>query len=225
MRKRREMSDDYADPIPRFERLESSEYRNLDANDYCLYIGEYTAKGGFQASVTNQQILNLKKKPSVPANQLRYKDRAVNYWAIELYARLNLPFVAQHCTLVPAPPSKPAGHPEYDDRMIRVLNALGRIQPGIDVRPLVVTHAERVSQHEGNRLSIEDLAASMSIDGTQLDREFRSTVIIVDDVFTVGGTFKAVQKVLASTGIVANHGIFLAKTVWPGVDLNLFDAF
>jgi predicted amidophosphoribosyltransferase len=48
---------------------------------------------------------------------------------------------------------------------------------------------------------------------------FKPYAIVVDDVFTQGGTFKAMQELLAAApGVTAVNGIFLAKTVWPSSD-------
>ncbi|MNF16084.1 hypothetical protein D3C80_2189510 [compost metagenome] len=46
-------------------------------------------------------------------------------------------------------------------------------------------------------------------------------LIIVDDVITLGASFKAAKNLLQSAGVQANIiGVFLAKTVWPASELD-----
>jgi len=68
-------------------------------------------------------------------------------------------------------------------------------------------------------MSIADLRNSMEIDLAHLAPALRATIIVVDDVFTQGGTFKAMQSLLTELPRVDEvRGIFLAKTVWPPID-------
>ena len=52
--------------------------------DYILFMRQYISHGGFSRSETNQLIYNLKKSPTVPANQLHYKKQAIQRFAIDL---------------------------------------------------------------------------------------------------------------------------------------------
>lgn len=204
------------------QKIENGAYHRLDATDDCYYIGEYTAHGGFNASDTNQQILNLKISPASASKRLYWKDRAVNYWADVLADVFDLDALAKDITLIPAPCSKPEGHPDYDDRMLRVLQRLAGRTHGIDVRPLILTANARRSQHEGERLTHEELVASMAINEPTLRVPLRQNALIVDDVFTQGCTFKAMQQVVRDrTGIRIDTGLFLAKTIWPNIVVDL----
>lgn len=200
----------------RLEKLDVSGYGRLASDDECWYLGEYTAGGGFKASETNNQIFNLKKKPTVPAGQLHFKTQAIAYWSAQLRAVMNLAKFAANTTLVPAPGSKASGHPDYDDRMFKILQGLVPYQPDLDVRQLLIAAASREAQHEGSRASAADLEASMAVDYSQLAKPIKSVVIVVDDVFTQGGTFKAMQAHLMKIkGVKKVRGLFLARTVWP----------
>ncbi|MCW0388794.1 hypothetical protein NB722_003333 [Xanthomonas sacchari] len=57
----------------RLQIIEPKNYTYLEVCDECYHYGEYTSEGGYQASDTNQKILNLKKKPTVSEGQLYYK--------------------------------------------------------------------------------------------------------------------------------------------------------
>jgi predicted amidophosphoribosyltransferase len=203
----------------RLLQIDPTEYQKLDADDECYYIGEYTSGGTYRASETNQLIHNLKKKPSVPEAQLRYKRQAIQQAANQLRTVLRLDVVAQRFTIVPAPCSKLATDPEYDDRMFQVVNVLRAMEPRLDVRRLVIATSVRPSQHEGNRLSVGEIEASMGIDNGSLNPQLKRAVMIVDDVFTMGGTFKAMQRHVSKLpGVETVFGVFLAKTVWPALD-------
>lgn len=202
--------------MARLVRIDPATCNTLAADDRCWYIGEYTSGGGFRASATNQSIFNLKKKPPVPQNQIAYKNRAIQEWGRTLAGYLNLNVAEHTVTFVPAPSSKPEGHAEYDDRMWRVLQELLRINPRLDIRQVLYTPIARRAQHEGDRLSIEELCQSMRIQTALLDPPLRSKVFVVDDVFTIGRTFKAMQQLLSALPNVAEVvGLFLARTVWP----------
>jgi len=210
--------------MARLLKIDPLHYPKLDASDLCYHIGEYTAGGGFGASATNQSILNLKKKLTASTQQLYYKQTAINQWGDAVASVLSLEAAAASVTFIPAPCSKPLGHPEYDDRMLRVMQRVAQHLPAgstLDVRLVLNTVTERQAQHEGERLSIEDIKRSLSVDEAQLDPPLRGEVVVIDDVFTQGGTFKAMQSMLATLpGVQRVAGLFLAKTVWPTVELD-----
>lgn len=209
--------------MTRLTQLNNDDYRYLTDDDQCFYYGEYTSGGGFGASDTNQQILNLKNRPTSPEARLYYKTRAVEYWARKIAGALDLPAVAQSATFVPMPCSKPIGHPDYDDRMLRVLNGLLRFTPGLDIRPLLLQTVLRNSQHEGGRLSPAQLRETMAVDQLQLDRPLKTHIVILDDVITMGASFNAARGLIDSiSGESSVIGIFLAKTVWPPSELDDF---
>lgn len=207
--------------MPRLLQIDHAGYSSLSDSDECFYIGEYTSRGGFEASETNQRISNLKKKPDCSPYELRYKKLAIMGWGNTLATYLNPESVSTSVTFVPAPCSKPHGHAEYDERMLQVLQQFARHHNGPwDIRPVIYTHAARPAQHEHGRLSIDELRTSMAINAGLTKVPLRETVVVVDDVFTQGRTFKAMQSILMTlpnTKRVA--GIFLAKTVWPHADV------
>jgi len=203
--------------------LDNDDYRYLSDDDRCFYYGEYTSGGGFGKSETNRQILNLKKKPTCPSGELYYKRAAYEYWGRILAASMDIKADSQ-VTFVPMPCSKPAGHLEFDDRMLKVLQHMARGKPPIDIRPILTQKALRQSQHEGGgRLTPSQLLESMAIDQTQVMVPARATVVIVDDVITMGASFNAAQSLIRKVaGVHHVIGVFLAKTVWPPDELDEF---
>ncbi|MEI2453833.1 hypothetical protein [Lysobacter firmicutimachus] len=204
------------DLMARLTKIEQG-FGRLDASDSCWHIGEFQSHGGWSAGETNQQIKNLKIEVPVPPNRKRYKDEAVRYWGGKLAECLSADAIRRDVTFVPAPCSKPVGHAEYDDRIRRVLDDLaGRIGV-LDIRELVVTHTERQAQHKGeHRSSPAELLQTLRLNPAALQLPLRPIVLILDDVFTQGSTFRALKTLITPVhGVQEVGGIFLARTVWP----------
>ena len=117
--------------------LTRADHWYLTENDACYFIGEYTARMGFSYSTTNNLVLNFKKtmdRRGTP--EWRYKERAIDQAAVAFRTALG-PNGIDALTFVPMPPSKAKGDPLYDDRLIRLLNAI-RSHPPLDVRELII---------------------------------------------------------------------------------------
>ena len=97
----------------------------LSAEDECYFIGEYTAHMGYSYSPTNSLIANFKKdmdRKGLP--EWIYKGRAIQQAAVAFTKAIShlSDEQIQGVVFVPVPPSKAIGTPEYDDRMIQMLN-------------------------------------------------------------------------------------------------------
>lgn len=201
--------------MTRLTKLDNDEYRWLADEDECYHYGEYTSKGGFRASDTNQQIWNLKTKPTATKGALYYKGLAVEYWGNILAQCFELEYINQFCTLIPMPCSKPTTHPDYDDRMLRVLRNLARRKPTLDIRPLIIQTETRESQHLGPRLTPTELRETLAIDRSFLKTPIKPHVLVFDDVITMGSSYNAIQGLLREIPEVQTvMGVFLAKTIW-----------
>ena len=81
----------------------------IEAEDECFYLGEYTARKGYQFSDTNNLIFNL-KKPMDRRTQpgWDYKRRAVEKAGRQMREALDAlnPKWLSIATLVPMPPSR-----------------------------------------------------------------------------------------------------------------------
>jgi len=100
--------------LTKIDQLTRSDHHYLTAEDECYFLGEYTARKGFDYSDTNQLILNLKKsmdrkgRPEWP-----HKGAAIRTASTSL-ANALLPSWLQNYVFVPIPPSKAKGDGAYD---------------------------------------------------------------------------------------------------------------
>jgi hypothetical protein len=190
----------------------------LEAGDRCFFFGEYFAGKGYQGSGTNQLMFNFKCTPSdAAANPGRkaHKERAVAAIAAGLRKAMTRENV-ERLTFVPIPPSKVAGHADYDDRLMRtLLSAFDGYDS--DVRLLLRQVSSTGSDHTAaDRLSADALAALIQIDGPCLSaRPLRQGIVVFDDVLTSGKHFKCCERRLrevvpASVPII---GVFVARRI------------
>lgn len=201
--------------LTKVDDLIRGDHSHIRATDECFFLREYTSRAGFAHSQTNDLISNFKKPVSKRGTpEWRYKDRAVEQIARELRNAMNPDFL-RAATLVPMPPSKAQSDPEYDDRMVRVLQLLAS---GItrDIRALLVQRASTAAHHgTGERRDIGAIQANYSIDD-RLRLPPPATIAIFDDVLTTGAHFRAASAVLLATfPEVRVVGVFVARRVFP----------
>lgn len=193
--------------------------QRLSDDDDCYHYMEYVAGAGYSHSHANNLIYNLKADVVAQPQRTRYKQRAIQEVANLLAGSLSLDALRSSVTLVPMPCSKPSGDPRHDDRMTQVLMKLGAIVGnGFDMREVLETTVARTSQHStlgATRITVDGLMATMAVRPMPL----RQTVLLVDDVFTLGTSFVAAKRRLREAGCTsAIKGIFIARTVWPQLD-------
>lgn len=213
-----------ANRVVKIEALMLPDHSYLDEQDECYFYGEYTARKGYAHSSTNQLILNFKKGVDKRGtNQWQYKEQAIRQAAQIFRAAIQ---VNAELTFVPVPPSKAKTDPNYDDRMLRLLQqvCMGWAQP--DIRELVLQRQSADASHASDfRPSPDDLIANYAID-EQLTNPLPRTILIVDDVLTTGCHFKAMKRVLLARFPNANViGLFIARRVptadeFPAIDLS-----
>ena len=211
--------------MQRLTRIEVDSAHRLLPGDECFHFGEYQARGGYEACDTNQRILNLKIGVPVPEHRARWKRKAILECGDMVASAIDHDHLRSTVTLVPAPGSKPVGHPNYDDRMVQVCERVrSLVGLEVDVRQVLRAGAAREAQHlSDSRLRVEDLVQSLVVDTAAIAAPLRPTVIVVDDVFTLGTTFRAMKSLLVGVpGVAVVAGVFIARTVWP-VDLSVFD--
>lgn len=189
----------------------------LKPDDHCYFLYEYTSNKDYSFSHTNQLIHNLKKSPlKKDRAEYRYKGIAIKQIAGLFDAALDQTWLSG-ATLVPVPPSKASDHPEYDDRMLQICRLMhsGRA----DVREIIRQKRSMDAGHTtGNRPSVEDLINCYTID-EKLCVPVPKSIVVVDDVLTLGTHFRAMHTVLSrkfpSTLII---GLFVARRILPEVD-------
>src|SRR5437879_483441 len=133
--------------LTKIDDLVRSDHFYLTAADDCYFLGEYTARKGYAFSATNHLVLNFKKsmdKRGTP--QWNYKERAIMDAAAAFRVALNNEWL-DTATLIPIPPSKARADALYDDRMLRMVEAI-RPQPHPDIRELIVQRANMPAAHE-----------------------------------------------------------------------------
>jgi hypothetical protein len=206
--------------------LQTGHHTYLTADDQCYFLGEYTARGGYSFSETNQLILNFKIRPEHRgSNRWHYKEAAIrsaaHYFRTVLNSEQNRALLGS-VTLVPIPPSKNIADPQYDDRVSRMLEELGS-NLNLDIRELVIQPSSSDSFHDlPTRPRPEELAAQFAIDENAAHPMPRG-LWIFDDVLTTGCHFKAMQSVLQRRfPSVPTVGFFIARRVPDSSDPNIF---
>ena len=204
--------------LSRIDDLTRSDHTFIETGDECLYLGEYTARKGYQFSETNNLIFNL-KKPMDRRGQpgWQYKKHAIEEAGRQMRMALDAlnPKWLSTATLVPMPPSKVKSDPMYDDRLMQMLQVLGTgIHP--DVREMIVQRESIEAAHSTEvRPRIQGLLANFSIDEALVDPPPHA-IGLIDDVLTTGSHFKAAQYLLRSRfPSIKIYGLFVARRV-PG---------
>jgi len=190
----------------------------LDSDDYCTFMGEYTARKGYGYSPTNQLISNFKKPISARgSSQWPHKQRAIKAIGKSLANCLE-PW-SDKITLVPVPPSKCKADKDYDDRIVQALAICQQHIRSIEYRELVIQTESTEAAHSSNfRPRPDDLEAIFVVDKLLLNG-VRDMIVIVDDMLTTGCHFKAMKSVLCEhfpNNMIA--GLFVARRV-PEADL------
>lgn len=179
-----------------------------------IYGRIYTVGEGYQFSDTNQQISNLKIKPS-ETQRLRWKRIAINKFASELTAllRANVP-ADRSMALIPIPPSKTPRHPDYDDRLLQVARAVATNLAAVRCWPLLECVVDRDSLHTGNsQRATQEVYRSIGIDESVFATRNEDEIFcLLDDVLTSGASFSAARnKLLERFPEKRISGLFWAK--------------
>lgn len=190
----------------------------LDNDDQCLYLGLYHPDQNPNSGL-NQHIWNFKKKPSIATTnpaEYRYKAPAIRTLANKLRGSFTEKAVNERLTFVPIPPSKARNDPEYDDRLVKLLQRMVTGAATPDIRDILSTKRSRTASHSlsstFSSTAVADLQATIDI---QIPANFqpRKYIILVDDVLRRGTHFKACKN-LIKANFPDTHvaGVFLART-------------
>ena len=208
--------------LTKIDQLTINDHHHLSADDECYFLGEYTARKGFDYSDTNRLIINLKKsmdrrgKPEWP-----YKAAAIRKASASLANSLS-PWWLENSVFVPIPPSKTKGETDFDDRMTKIIQGIDHENP-VDFRELVIQTESTEPAHLSDfRPDPTDLQNIYSIDKNLLAPEPKY-IVICDDVITTGAHFTAAKQVLLnqfpSTRII---GCFIARRAPEAIDFSEF---
>lgn len=199
--------------LTRVDSLILGDHYYLTADDECYFLREYTARGGFDASETNQIIQNIKKSPERRGRpEWFYKERDLQQAAAELRAALN-PAWLRSATIVPVPPHVVKGDPLHDDRVLQIATLMGA-GAKTDVRELIVQIATIDSSHQSaSRPKPHELRAHYRVDET-LCAPAPTTIGVLDDILTAGAHFRASKDILVERfpGVPV-VGVFYARRI------------
>ncbi|MAB50251.1 hypothetical protein [Marinobacter sp.] len=174
----------------------------LEPTDHCLYLGEYTARGGWGYSEVNQLIFNLKK--GVDRKELsdyQFKEQAIESVANLIGKAINVGAVS----FIPVPPSKMITDPLYDDRLVRILQLVKNHNQECHWSDVISQAISTEANHlTPNRKRPEEIAALYQVAEVDPD-QFRDIILVFDDIITTGAHFKAMQRKL--------HAVFPNKTI------------
>lgn len=199
--------------LTRIDSSNLSDHSNLTEEDECYFLLEYTSGKNYAYGKTNSLITNLKKKPSrsSPA-EIRYKKLAINQCSSHFSKAINMRWLAD-ATLVPIPPSKINGHPDYDNRITQICQEIASAE-ALDIRELVIQSKSLDASHEGNRHSVETLLNNYSIDES-LSLPQPSKIAIFDDMLTAGSHYRAMHTILRQRFPgVRIVGFFVARRIF-----------
>ena len=183
----------------------------LDATDGCYYFLEKEAEG-YTKSPANNLIYNFKK----PVDRRGKPEWAYKEMAIAEFIRMLCGLKYNHdcITIVPAPTSKPRNHPEWDDRLDRVVDGLHSCHPELNIEKILDTKRAHTPAHAGgsrNIGQIKQLTTCKSLAGCP-----EGIVILVDDVLTTGAHFKAWKELILEHNPKIKNviGVFLSLHMW-----------
>ncbi len=196
--------------LTKIDDLQREDHWYLTPEDSCWFLGEYTARAGYQFSTTNSFISNLKKPMSTRGQpQWLHKERAIQE-AAQMVA-LSIGAKARRvASFVPVPPSRARSDPAYDDRLTRVLR---QVTPAIDVRELVEQFESIEAAHTTtNRPTPASLQAIYRV-AEECSTPAPRALVIFDDVLTTGAHFIAMKASLQERfgTDVPIIGLFLAR--------------
>ena len=179
----------FPERFTRIDNLTRGDHHYLDADDVCLFLGEYTARKGFAHSATNNLIINFKKPMDREGRpEWHHKARNILIAAEALYKAFGNADLRSY-TFVPVPPSKDRTHPMYDDRMMVMLKKVSDLfhqNRGyrLDVRELIEQTQNTTAAHVTNaRPEPTELVKLYEIQKGMLANA-KDRIVTCDDVLT-----------------------------------------
>jgi len=202
--------------LTKIDPLYLSDFRYLQSDDECYYLGEYTARQGFEFSATNNLVINLKKSPEYKGTRAwPHKLAAIERCAKAIKRVLSTELLEKK-TLVPMPPSLARTEFLFDDRILRILKSLAN-EAGVkcDIRELIVQRESYTASHGSElRMGPAQLRNLYSLAPDLLDPQPEG-ILLLDDVITTGSHFRAAKDaLLGEWPTLRVVGLFIARTVW-----------
>lgn len=186
----------------------------LEDTDICYYAREYIPGGGYAASEANDLVQNFKKPMDRQGrSEWRYKDIAIRRFAADLS---QLDFTG--CVVTSVPSSKCKTDPMYDDRMEKTFSYLKEHHPTVVIEHPFELRATVTAAHLGGTRDADSFYRQLNWVGFSNRTTLVSNVVVVDDVITSGGHFKACKRsILEHHPNASVFGVFWARSVHPDV--------
>lgn len=200
--------------LQKIDELCLNQYPRLKKADECYFFGEYHSKQGYQHSDFNQIMFNF-KKPMEKRNDhdWQYKEIAIHQMTDMIYQCPQWPTLNKYLW-IPIPPSKTEGHPDHDNRMIRILENLKNKDCKFNYSNCISQKTDRDPVHlsEKKRPTSEEHFDNFIFNQKIIIQA--SDIIIFDDLITTGSSFAAMKQILLNkfpeTSII---GLFLGRSV------------
>jgi len=192
------------------DELTRYQHHFLSEGDRCFFFGEYTARGGYAFSDTNNLIHNFKKGVEKRGRaEWAYKESAIRRVA----GLINSISDTEKLTFVPVPPSKSRQDHRYDGRLTDVLQICQQTKPVTDFRELVYQKVSMDASHmTEDRPSPEAISMNYGFNH-ELALNTRDNIVIFDDVLTAGSHYKAMKSLIRHHMPDKNIiGVFIART-------------
>ena len=193
------------------------QYYYLEESDDCYCLGLYHPRKGFEGGDLNQLIFNLKKSPDTQQSNpdaYKYKEQAILEISTILRESIEKRCLNKEITLVPVPPSRLIGDPDYDDRMLQICNQMVKGLDSPHVLNLLSMKESMEPSHlsENNRPSKDQLKNNLQLKSPPANQKPRPYIILLDDVITSGAHYSACKEVLTKHyPNVMVTGMFVAR--------------
>lgn len=170
------------------------------------FYRQYISRAGFNRCETNQLITNLKKSPSASRVELYYKNQAIQQFSQELCSLFSTINYNMKVTWIPS--SKAPDDPEYDDRLIRVVQNTCSRNNYLEAAEVFTRSESSVPLHGGGERNPDKIAEEWEMNSRVLNG--CNYICIVDDVLTTGASFRAAHDLI----VAAHPGIFVFGAIW-----------
>ena len=170
----------------------------LSPQHNCYFLREYTSGQNYNFGETNQLIINLKKAMSRQGRpEWRYKEEAIHQIAKELSAAISDDYF-ERTAFVPVPPSKARSDPQYDPRLIQILERMKEHRGGkVIISDCVSRTVSRGALHLGDdrRPTPEEQLKTLDLNHSLLP-EACNRFAVFDDIITTGSSYIAMHNLL-----------------------------
>ena len=199
---------------------------HFELHHKCWYFMEKQAEG-FSVSDANQLVYNFKKHLDKKGTaECFYRNQAVQKFISDLCTlRINPKILHNgYITAVPAPTSKVRNSTKWNDRIDLVVKGWAKCNSAIKVEYALDVICDIPSSHQGGgSRNPHEIKKYLKFNGFK--DEPSEVVIIIDDVYTTGGHFKAFREFILENDERVKEviGIFWALHVWDLPDVDELD--